>query len=296
VKCQSVDCPWSRFIFSMQTDTACFSTATKYKAYEMAYEQAGGPSTPGRSQFTSNNPSDYNHQYQQRTLSGSGPQLSSSSAFGNEYSLPRSSSMRSINTSQSMQGNFGFGGMREASTPKSVRWEDASQSHAPSTPFQNSASSSSFGFNYQQPVGAQELQLRQSATNNHSQPNSSSQPVQQMQRFTPQPSLPNQFSLSTTDPNQARLAASTSSDPAASQNTRSAFNGTFTSPSKTPVAGPRPAAPRYPQAPAVNHQKDSKDVVIASRPAILARIKWNVIVLLVSWAAPYVGPTGRLYW
>ncbi|UZJ54922.1 hypothetical protein CBS101457_004242 [Exobasidium rhododendri] len=259
----------------------------------MAYTQPGGPSTPGRGYPSLGGPSD-SYLHQQRDPSSSGSQMSKSASFSNDSNQLRSSSMRNLGATQSPQAAFGFGGMREASTPKSVRWEDASTSRQPSTPFQSS--SSSFTFNQQPNTGAQHLQQQQSNSAHLQQATSSSLALQQPQRGSPQSTFPIQSSvtsLSTPEPSKARLA-SASSQLTTLQQSRSAFH----SPTKAqaiPSASPLAVQKTTPPPVKVMHAV-SKESVIASRPAILARLRWNVLALLLSWIGPRIGPVGRIYW
>lgn len=260
----------------------------------MAYEQAGGPSTPGRGYASFGRPTESFQQPQQRTPSGSGTLLSSSTTFGHDFTLHRSSSMKSLNAStQSPHAGFGFGGMRETSTPKSVRWEDAQSSLTPqnaNTPFQASAypsSSSSFGFSYQQPMGSQQSQ-QQPNPMHQMQPYMSSRSPQQLPQATPQTSS----SLSAS--NQAHSNSSSSST--ALQQSHSAFFrsvGQATALVK-PSSSPKSTQPTTSKPATLD--EGNRDVVIASRPAILARLKWNVLALLFCWLAPHTTLVSRMYW
>lgn len=277
----------------------------------MAYEQAGGPSTPDRGGFASFGRPYESFEQQQKHSSGFGRETTSnSSPF--ESSLTKNSSLRKLSSGPSTSG-FVFGGMREMSTPKSVRWEDAQSTPAPQQPVAASAAAPSsqylppsqfpFSLQYSGKQQQQSLQLSQpqsqaSAGMQQFQPWSSSNPGPQNQQTTTTPNTSFQRSFSSsfslTGPSQSQIVPSASSQSV--QPTRSAFNNTSSSnaPNIAPLAITRPSQKSNPAS--TPPLKSSDKVIIASRPAIVSRIKWNVAALLLAWFIPRFGIASRLYW
>lgn len=285
----------------------------------MAYEQVAGPSTPGRGLASFERPYEsLEQQQQQRHPSGFGRDATSSSF---DTSLGRSSSMRNLSAGPSSTG-YGFGGMREISTPKSVRWEYAQSTPAPQQPAPAAAAPSSqyqppsqFPFSLQY-SGMQQTSQQQQQQQSYQQSQQQSQPSQiyqsQMQKFQPwsssnagpqnqQTTTPNSSfqrslssSFSTAGPNQSQVEPSSSSHSV--QPTRSAFHNTSSpnTSSFTPLVITKSAQP---PAPSSNAQiKINDKLVVASRPAIVSRIKWNVAALVLAWFGPGFAIASRLYW
>jgi hypothetical protein len=273
----------------------------------MSYNQTAGPSTPGRGLPSYGRPSE-SIQTQQRSSSGSG--------IGNDSSFSRTSALRNTPGPQPSQSSFGFGGMREMSTPKQVRWEDAPSSPITNQPISNSAQQQQqqppsqrypFTLQYvggqypqqqqqqQQYQGSQQQPQHQQAQVQKFQPWTSSAATPLAQRTSPNSSFNRSFSssFSTPGPNQSQVSSTAS--PATAPGTRSIFNNVSTAVASRPaaVAKPPPAAPKAQQNIAV---ASGSTAVKTSYPAIVSRIKWNSLALILLWLVPRSAPVSRSYW
>lgn len=227
--------------------------------------------------------------------------------------------MRSIPAAQS--GNtstFGFGGMRESpAAPKTVRWEDA-----PSTPIQEQQTPSIYphlgsslqNFNFQTSHSAQIISQYQTPSyqsNSQSanqfqstsfQPNAtqSNSSSLQLQKTPPQQqysSFSNSFSSPITLSNASKSQEPRSSS-SALQQTPSVFNrvtakGSQSLSYRSPAQQSSPVAPRSSAPPKADTMAST---VVLSRPAVLSRIKWNVLAMLACWLVPRFSLMGRVYW
>jgi type II secretory pathway pseudopilin PulG len=265
----------------------------------MAYDQRAGPSTPGRglpSSFGRPSESVYT---QQRSSSGSG------GGIGNDSGVLRSSALRSTPGPQTTQSSFGFGGMRDASTPKSVRWEDA-----PSSPMVQQPA-----FTPAQQHQQQQQQQQQNQQQNQQQQMMMQQQQQQMQtqkyqpwssstvtplpaqRTSPNTSFQRSFSSSLTAPGPTQSQTPSFSSSIAVHPSRSAFNTVaastaVVSKSSSAVTRPPPAASGTPP----QSTAAKGEGVTRSYPAIVSRMKWNVLALVLLWLGPRISAVGRLYW
>lgn len=245
--------------------------------------------------------------------------------MGNDSGVLRSSALRSTPGPQTTQASFGFGGMREVSTPKSVRWEDALSSPITQQPVVNP------GQQQQQPASQYPFSLQYTGDQQH-QSQQQQQQQQQLQRDQQQQQMVHQQPVQyqktqpwtssavtslpahMTPPNSSYQRSSSSSLPASgpdqSQTTPSVSSSTVVQPSRSvfnTVAVPTSAVASKPSS-AIGRPSPSasstppqstaaeRAVVTTSYPAIVSRLKWNFVALVLAWLGPRTSLVGRVYW